>query len=104
MWFHPQTIDILARLLEIPRSMVDRVMSNDVRMTWVNNNYAMEGIVHERDGEGHTDLWGIRWIKEGPYNQIAEFPLARASPDEVLAYHFPVERKEELLARMHPYS
>jgi uroporphyrinogen decarboxylase len=102
MWFHPQTIDILARLLEIPRSMVDRVMSNDVRMTWVNNNYAMEGIVHERDGEGHTDLWGIRWIKEGPYNQIAEFPLATASPDEVLAYHFPVERKEELLARMHP--
>jgi len=102
MWFHPQTVDILARLLEIPRSMVDRVMGNDVRMTWVNNNYAMEGIIHERDGEGHTDFWGIRWVKEGPYNQIAEFPLSAASPNQVRAYHFPSEHREELLARMLP--
>jgi len=25
--------------------------------TWVNNNYAMEGIVHEREGEWHVDFW-----------------------------------------------
>ena len=52
MWFHPQTAIILARLLEVPPSQVDTVMGNDVRMTWVNNNSAMEGIVHEHDGRG----------------------------------------------------
>jgi len=102
MWFHPGTVDMLARLLEIPRSHVDAVMGNDVRMTWVNNNYAMEGIVHQRDGQGHVDYWGIKWVKEGPYNQIAHFPLAAASRDELLAYRYPVEHLEELMARMEP--
>ena len=88
----PGTVDLLARLLEIPRQHVDVAMGNDVRMTWVNNNYAMEGIVHERDGESHVDYWGIHWVKEGPFNQIAGFPLARASREEVLQYRFPVER------------
>ena len=102
MWFHPQTVQILSRLLEVPPSLVDRVMGNDVRMTWVNNNYAMEGIVHEHDGEGHTDFWGIRWVKEGPYNQVAEFPLASWEAGRLRDYRFPVEHREELLARMHP--
>ena len=35
-------------------------MGDDVRQTWVNNNYAMEGIVHENEGESHVDLWGVR--------------------------------------------
>ena len=48
-----------------------------MRQTWVNNNYAMEGIVHERDGESHVDYWGIRWVKEGPFNQIARLPAGR---------------------------
>jgi len=39
-------------------------MGNDVRQAWVNNNYAMEGITHEKDGQGHTDYWGIRWVKQ----------------------------------------
>ena len=55
MWFHPQTARRLASLLDIPASQVSAAMGDDVRMTWVNNNYAMEGIVHEREGEGHTD-------------------------------------------------
>ena len=46
MWFHPGTTTLLANLLEIPAEHVGAVMGNDVRMTWVNNNYAMEGIVH----------------------------------------------------------
>jgi len=100
MWFHPQTVVILARLLEIRPSEVDLVMGNDVRMTWVNNNYAMEGITHEHDGEGHVDEWGIHWVKAGPYNQIARFPLANCTPEEVRAYHFPLEAQEALLARM----
>ena len=75
----------LASAVGGPAACVDVVLGNDVRMTWVNNNYCMEGIVHEHDGEGHVDPWGIRWVKEGPYNQIAAFPLADASPEEVLA-------------------
>ncbi len=102
MWFHPQTTKMLAGLLEIPPEHVATVMGNDVRMTWVNNNYAMEGIVHEHDGETHEDFWGIRWIKQGPYNQIDRFPLAAASREQLLAYQFPYDHLEQLLGRMEP--
>ena len=93
---------MLAKLLDVPVSQVDMVMGNDVRMTWVNNNAAMEGIVHEHDGEGHVDPWGIHWVKAGPYNQIERFPLVHATPDELRRYRFPVEHQESLLARMEP--
>jgi len=102
MWFHPETAVQLGRLFEVPPSCVDTVLGNDVKMTWVNNNYAMEGIVHQHDGEGHVDFWGIHWVKEGPYNQITHFPLANATPDELLAYRFPHEHLEFLLGRMEP--
>jgi uroporphyrinogen decarboxylase len=102
MWFHPETTRHLARLLEIPPSFVGEAMGNDIRQTWVNNNYAMEGIVHEREGEGHTDVWGIRWKKIGHFNQIAEFPLEDASRDKILSYQFPLHRQEELLSQMFP--
>ena len=104
MWFHPETAQHLARLLEIPPAYLAEAMGNDVRMTWVNNNYAMEGVVHEHDGETHTDAWGITWVKEGPFNQIAHFPLAAASRDEVLAYRFPDDRLEELMQPMLPLA
>jgi uroporphyrinogen decarboxylase len=104
MWFHPDTRVLLAELFEVPPSQVDVVLGNDVRMTWVNNNYCMEGIVHERDGQGHVDPWGIHWVKEGPYNQIAYYPLAGASAEDVLAYRFPIEYQEELLAKMEPVA
>jgi uroporphyrinogen decarboxylase len=77
-------------------------MGNDVKMTWVNNNYAMEGITHEHDGESHIDFWGIQWTKDGPFNQISRFPLSGASVEEVRRYPFPWKHKEELLARMEP--
>ena len=102
MWFHPETTKHLAGLLEIPPAFVGEAMGNDVRQTWVNNNYAMEGIVHEHEGEGHTDFWGIQWKKIGHFNQIAEFPLERAERDEVLAYPFPEDYREELLKQMLP--
>ncbi len=102
MWFHPETYVQLSGLLEIGAADVPEAMGNDVRQTWVNNNYAMEGIVHERDGEGHVDDWGIRWVKQFHFNQIALHPLAGQSPEEVLAYHFPEERFQDLLARMRP--
>jgi uroporphyrinogen decarboxylase len=89
MWFHPQTALRLA-------------MGDDVKMTWVNNNYAMEGIVHEREGEGHVDFWGIRWVREGAFNQPVGFPLAGASREEVLAYRFPVDKADFLLRLMDP--
>jgi len=102
MWFHPETAVRLGEVFEVPPSCVDTVLGNDVKMTWVNNNYAMEGIVHEHDGQEHVDFWGIRWVKEGPYNQIAHFPLANASREEILAYRFPDEHLEFLLSRMEP--
>jgi uroporphyrinogen decarboxylase len=60
----------------------------------------MEGIVHERDGEGHTDPWGIKWVKQGPYNQIASFPLAGASTEELRHYQFPRDHQAEFVAKM----
>jgi len=77
-------------------------MGNDVLQTWVNNNYAMEGIVHEHDGEGHRDFWGIRWEKLGAFNQPTEFPLAAASERAMLSYRFPTDKIDFLLGRMKP--
>jgi uroporphyrinogen decarboxylase len=102
MWFHPDTTNHFAALLEIPPPSVAEAMGNDVKQTWVNNNYAMEGIVHEHEGDGHADVWGIRWKKVGAFNQIASFPLAEAAREEVLAYRFPVEHQDELLSQMSP--
>jgi uroporphyrinogen decarboxylase len=100
MWFHPETSTLLGRLLEIPPALVGDAMGNDICQTWVNNNYAMEGIVHERDGEGHTDDWGVRWVKYGAFNQVEGFPLAEAGAGEVLKYRFPYQHTEKLLRQM----
>lgn len=102
MWFHPETAQKLSRMLEIPLAALGEAMGNDIQQTWVNNNYAMEGIVHEHDGETHLDWWGITWEKRHGFNQILKYPLAGARREEVLAYKFPMERKEDLLALMAP--
>lgn len=102
MWFHPETTRRLAKLLEIPPAFVGEAMGNDVRQTWVNNNYAMEGIVHENEGDRHTDFWGIEWVKGGPFNQIATFPLQEAARERVLEYRYPVEHLDDLLNNMSP--
>jgi uroporphyrinogen decarboxylase len=102
MWFHPSTAAHLSRLLEIPAPYVGQAMGNDVQQTWVNNNYAMEGVTHERDGEGHVDDWGIRWVKRYFFNQIEGYPLCDATPEQVLAYRFPYDRLDTLLANMAP--
>lgn len=102
MWFHPGTCARLSEMLDVPKSRVGDAMGNDVRQTWVNNNHAMEGIVHEHQGDGHVDYWGIRWTKDGDFNQITHFPLLNASPEQVPAYEFPYSHKEALLALMKP--
>ena len=102
MWFHPATAKRLGARLEIPPSRVGEAMGNDIDQTWVNNNYAMEGIVHEHDGDGHTDAWGVRWVKQYHFNQIQGFPLAGAPREDVLAYRFPWEQMERLLGLMSP--
>ena len=104
MWFHPSTARRLGDLLGIPAACVGEAMGNDIRQTWVNNNYAMEGIVHEREGDGHVDFWGIRWVKEGEFNQIAGFPLADAGDAELLTYRFPEEHVDELVSQMRPLA
>lgn len=100
LWFHPDTALRFGRLLEIPPGLVGEAVGCDVRQTWVNNNFAMEGIVHERDGEGHTDAWGIRWVRDYSFNQIAAYPLTDSTPEQVLAYPFPNDRLDELFAAM----
>ena len=44
MWFHPGTIQKLAKLLEVPPEYISQVMGNDIQQTWVSNNYPMERI------------------------------------------------------------
>jgi uroporphyrinogen decarboxylase len=100
MWFHPQTTDHLAEVLEIPGAYVGEAMGNDVQQTWVNNNYAMEGITHAHDGEGHVDVWGIHWVKQYFFNQISHYPLAGAAPEQVLAYAFPMAHIPDLMRQM----
>jgi len=100
MWFHPDTARQLGQLLEIPPSRVAEVMGDDIRQTWVSNNHYMEGIVHQRDGQGHTDPWGVEWMKQGPFNQIRRSPLEAASLHEAHAYEHPYDHLDELLGNM----
>ena len=102
MWFHPETAQRLARLLEIPTSRLAQAMGDDIRQTWVNNNYAMEGIVHEREGDSHVDLWGVEWTRQHGFNQVTRFPLAHAPRGKVLEYRFPTQHLAELLNLMLP--
>ena len=102
MWFHPGTAILLAERLEISPNYVAEAMGDDVRQTWVGNNYAMEGIIHQHDGETHIDDWGIEWIKQGPFNQIKSYPLQNAATKEILNYNFPYDQIESLLKNMAP--
>lgn len=102
MWYHPQTAKRLAGLLEIPQDRLCEVLGDDVRMTWVSNNFPMEGIVHDFDGESHADEWGLEWTRIDGFNQITHFPLGDASPDKVLNYQFPTDNLETLLRHMLP--
>jgi len=104
MWLHPQTARHFAQLLEIPASRVAEAMGDDVRQTWVNNNYAMEGIVHDNEGESHRDIWGVEWTRQYGFNQITGFPLAQASREEVLRYQFPTDHLEDLMRLMLPVA
>lgn len=102
MWFHPETLQRLSQFLQVSPQQVAFVLGDDVRQTWVGNNYAMEGIVHENEGDTHTDMWGIQWVKIGPFNQIAHFPLQNASEDEILGYQYPYDQIPRLLQNMLP--
>jgi uroporphyrinogen decarboxylase len=102
MWFHPYAAQRLAAALEIPPAALAEALGDDVRQTWVANNHAMEGIVHEHDGERHLDDWGVEWTKEGPFNQILHSPLADADAATVRRYRYPSERIEALLGNLEP--
>jgi len=102
MWYHPQTVEIMAKELEIPPKYISFAMEDDIRQAWVCNNYAMEGVVHQYDGESHTDQWGIKWVKVGPFNQIAHYPLAVATDEEISGYKLPYDHIPELLQSMNP--
>lgn len=101
--FHPETVATLARLLEVPRHAIDEILDNDVRMTWVNNDYFALGVFHEHEGESHTDFWGIRWVHQGSVNRLADHPLVGMTPEQVRKFCFPLQRVEELLSRLGPF-
>lgn len=100
MWFHPETVRLVAEYFSIPQQYIGEVFFDDIKQNWVNNNYAMEGIVHERDGETHVDSWGITWEKRHFFNQVIRHPLIDSTLDEVLAYTFPYSEIERLLQPM----
>jgi uroporphyrinogen decarboxylase len=100
MWFHPATAMQLASALDIPASSVPEALGDDIRQTWVGNNYAMEGIVHEREGETHTDDWGIEWIRQGSFNQVRRSPLQGAGAGALAGYRYPYARIDTLLRTM----
>ncbi|HUI11224.1 MAG TPA: uroporphyrinogen decarboxylase family protein [Bacteroidota bacterium] len=100
MWLHPDTTRAMALALDIPPESLPDVLGDDIRQRWVGNNHAMEGIVHEREGETHTDPWGITWIRQGAFNQVARSPLAGSPAGELAAYGFPYGHTAELLASM----
>lgn len=102
MWFHPSTAKRLAAVLEIPPTRLADALRDDIRQTWVNNNYAMEGIVHENEGESHVDYWGITWRKEGEFNQIVSAPLSAADRETCLNYRLPWSETDALLTLMEP--
>ena len=104
MWFHPSTARRLAAALEIPVPRLAEALGDDIRQTWVNNNYAMEGIVHANEGESHTDYWGITWQRVGEFNQITTSPLADADREECIAFELPWKHLDGLLARMEPVA
>ena len=97
MWYHPDTTKNLSSFLELPPTLVAAAMGDDVRQAWIGNNYAMEGIVHELDGETHTDVWGVEWVKVGPFNQIRRSPLQDADEKDILNYRYPYDHIFELL-------
>jgi uroporphyrinogen decarboxylase len=102
MWYHPDTARRLGRLLEIPPGRVAEAMGDDVRQAWVGNNYAMEGITHEREGQGHVDAWGIEWVKVAAFNQIRRFPLQQANRDEIFSYQYPYDHIDTMMSNMEP--
>jgi uroporphyrinogen decarboxylase len=77
-------------------------MGDDVRQTWVNNNASMEGVTLARDGDRFVDAWGIEWVKEGSFNQIARSPLQDADEAAVRRFRYPYARTAECLRRMEP--
>jgi uroporphyrinogen decarboxylase len=100
MWYHPETTRQLAKTLEIPPQCLGDVLGNDVHQTWVGNNYAMEGITHERDGQTHRDDWGIEWMRIGGFNQVLTSPLKQATAEETRRYQFPLHRINTLVGGM----
>jgi uroporphyrinogen decarboxylase len=102
MWYHPATSQMMSVALEIPSSFLDEVLGHDIKQTWVSNNYAMEGIVHEKEGDSHIDEWGITWVRIGEFNQIKSYPLKESSRKEIFGYQYPYHKSDHLLKLMEP--
>jgi len=85
---------------ELSIDQLNDLMFQDVRQIWINNNYAMEGIVHTYEGEGHVDDWGIEWVKQHGFNQIKKSPFKDLLAKDVTEKAFPYEKLGELMQPM----
>jgi len=100
LWMHPQTSQALMEHFGVDKDALDDILLQDVRQIWVNNNFAMEGIVHEHDGEGHIDEWGVHWERQHGFNQIKESPFSLSSAREIDGSAFPYDKLEHLMQPM----
>lgn len=100
LWMHPQTTKALMEHFQVTTDQLDDMLLQDVRQIWVNNNYAMEGIVHEVEGEEHIDDWGIHWVKQHGFNQIRRSPFSSRSATEIDSNAFPYEKLDSLMQPM----
>ena len=84
MWFHPRTREKLSDYLGVPEMSLDEVMGNDVKQTWVNDNYAMEGIIHDDDAGGYILAASHTVPPETPLENIfALYDAAGLSKEEI---------------------
>ena len=100
LWMHPQTTQALMSHFSVTNDQLDVMLLQDIRQIWVNNNYAMEGIVHENDEEEHLDDWGIRWIKQHGFNQIKNSPFSTRSASDINRTAFPYDKVDALMQPM----
>ena len=100
LWMHPDTTKALMNYFELTQEQLQDLLFQDVRQIWVNNNYAMEGIVHEGDGEGHVDDWGIEWVKQHGFNQIKRSPFTNLQAKDITKKAFPYEKLDTLMQPM----
>ena len=73
-------------------------IGNDILQTWVSINGEMERDVPQ--GAEFTDAFGIRWKRDGAYNNVIHHPLAGLDAEALRAFNPPDPRAPERFERL----